>query len=106
MSLQNGNNKMSKSDKNDKTRINLGDGEETIRMKIRKAKTDSIAGIETDNEKRPEAKNLTTMMRCVSRGIEMGMIFVVVCVGERTDGRGNKGERERKSDVFGFDRNS
>ena len=97
MSLQNGNNKMSKSDKNDKTRINLGDGEELIRMKIRKAKTDSIAGIETDNEKRPEAKNLTTMMRCVSRGRMKGvMIFCCVCVGEGTDGRGNEGERKGK----------
>ena len=42
MSLQNANKKMSKSDKSQKSIINLVDDSEMIRLKIRKAKTDSF----------------------------------------------------------------
>ena len=45
MSLQNGLKKMSKSDKSLKSCINLVDDSETIRLKIRKAKTDSFGTI-------------------------------------------------------------
>tara|TARA_E500000331_G_C17241549_1_gene707220 strand:- start:469 stop:1500 length:1032 start_codon:yes stop_codon:yes gene_type:complete len=70
MSLRDGNKKMSKSDISDFSRINLLDNEDTIRNKIRKAKTDSesIMGPEVLDEygkinndislKRPEAVNL------------------------------------------------
>ncbi len=70
MSLRNGNKKISKSDDSDYSRINLLDDEDSIRNKIRKAKTDSesIMGVEALDAKgdfkndvvfnRPEAVNL------------------------------------------------
>lgn len=60
MSLRDGTKKMSKSDVSDYARIHLLDDEETIRLKIRKAKTDSepIPGNAEGLEDRPEAKNL------------------------------------------------
>ncbi|MGE0178455.1 MAG: tryptophan--tRNA ligase [Sphingomonas sp.] len=63
MSLRDGNAKMSKSDPSDMSRINLGDDDDAIASKIRKAKTDpealpdqvgALAG-------RPEALNLVTI---------------------------------------------
>ena len=60
MSLKDGNNKMSKSDPSDLSRINLTDNKDSIINKIKKAKTDPMplpSSIE-ELEKRPEAKNL------------------------------------------------
>jgi len=63
MSLRDGNTKMSKTDPSDMSRINLGDDDDTIAQKIRKAKTDpdplpdSIAALKG----RPEALNLVTI---------------------------------------------
>ena len=60
MSLRDGTKKMSKSDTSDYSRINMTDDAETIRLKIRRAKTDpeplpaTIAAL----EQRPEADNL------------------------------------------------
>jgi tryptophanyl-tRNA synthetase len=63
MSLRDGNAKMSKSDPSDMSRINLGDDDDAIALKVRKAKTDAdplpdsfaaLAG-------RPEAANLVTI---------------------------------------------
>ncbi len=60
MSLRDGTKKMSKSDTSDYSRINMTDDADTIRQKIRKAKTDphpmpsTVAEVET----RPEAANL------------------------------------------------
>ena len=60
MSLRDGNNKMSKSDASDFSRINLTDGPDAIAQKIRRAKTDleplpsELEGLEG----RPEAENL------------------------------------------------
>src|SRR5207245_5025761 len=60
MSLRDGTKKMSKSDSSDYSRLNMTDDADTIRQKIRKAKTDphpmpsTIAEVET----RPEAANL------------------------------------------------
>lgn len=58
MSLRDGNKKMSKSDTNDYSRINLMDSRDTIRDKIKKAKTDSITAIYYDQLNRPELSNL------------------------------------------------
>ena len=64
MSLRNGNNKMSKSDPSDMSRINLTDGADQIAQKFRKAKTDPEplpdAGIDAEVGRidRPEAFNL------------------------------------------------
>jgi tryptophanyl-tRNA synthetase len=64
MSLRNGNNKMSKSDPSDMSRINLTDDADQIALKIRKAKTDPepLPGPDVDAEEgrleRPEAFNL------------------------------------------------
>ena len=56
MSLQDGTKKMSKSDPNDASRINVLDPPEMIRLKIKRCKTDALPGIEWDNPLRPEAK--------------------------------------------------
>ena len=61
MSLRDGTNKMSKSDESDFSRINLTDDRDTIALKIRKARTDSIMGVTFDPENRPEASNLVTI---------------------------------------------
>lgn len=58
MSLRDGRNKMSKSDNSDLSRVNLTDDADTIRKKIRRARTDSEPGMTIDIESRPEATNL------------------------------------------------
>ncbi len=60
MSLRAGNNKMSKSEPSDMSRINLTDSADDIAKKIRKAKTDPEPLPETMDElaDRPEARNL------------------------------------------------
>lgn len=61
MSLRDGTSKMSKSDSSDNSRINLTDDVDTIIRKVKKAKSDSIAGITYEPEVRPEAANLVTI---------------------------------------------
>lgn len=68
MSLTDGTKKMSKSDTNDASRINLMDPPEVIRKKIKSAKTDSIRGLEFDNPARPEVHNLLTIYASLSGG--------------------------------------
>ncbi len=58
MSLLDGSQKMSKSDKNDGSRITLLDPPDLIVKKIKRAKTDAKIGLEFDNPNRPEANNL------------------------------------------------
>ena len=65
MSLTDGTNKMSKSDSNDYSRINLLDPPELIRDKIKRCKTDAEVGIEWDNPQRPEATNLLNIYAAV-----------------------------------------
>ena len=63
MSLRDGTKKMSKSDPSDFSRIHLSDDADTIRNKIRKAKTDPHPLPESPEEfnGRPEAENLMTI---------------------------------------------
>jgi len=61
MSLNDGQKKMSKSDPNENSRINLLDSPEKIEKKIKRAKSDSFTGIEFNNPERPESKNLITI---------------------------------------------
>ena len=65
MSLSDGTNKMSKSDTNDNSRINLLDPPDIIRSKIKKCKTDEYIGIEYNNPNRPEATNLLNIYMAV-----------------------------------------
>ncbi len=65
MSLTDGKNKMSKSDANDNSRINVLDPPKVIRDKIKKCKTDAFVGLEWDNPERPEATNLLTLYSAV-----------------------------------------
>jgi tryptophanyl-tRNA synthetase len=58
MSLTDGSNKMSKSDPNEGSRVNLLDPPELITKKIKRAKTDPVMGLEFGNPERPEADNL------------------------------------------------
>ena len=60
MSLRDGTKKMGKSDPSDQTRINLTDDADSIRLKIKRAKTDADAlpGDPAGLEGRPEAANL------------------------------------------------
>ena len=68
MSLTDGNSKMSKSDANDGSRINILDPPDLIRSKIKKCKTDLIKGLEWDNPDRPEATNLLNIYLAVQPG--------------------------------------
>ena len=61
MSLTDGRNKMSKSDPNDNSRINLLDTPELVRKKIKRAKTDAAVGLAFDDPERPEADNLLAL---------------------------------------------
>jgi len=72
MSLTDGTNKMSKSDANDYSRINVLDDPAVIRDKIKKAKTDAFVGLEWDNAERPEATNLLNIYLAVQPPKEEG----------------------------------
>ncbi len=61
MSLADGTKKMSKSDPSEYSRIELTDDADAIAKKIRKAQTDSTAGISYDPENRPAVANLLTI---------------------------------------------
>jgi tryptophanyl-tRNA synthetase len=65
MSLTDGTSKMSKSDPNDGSRINILDPPNVIRDKIKRCKTDAFVGIEYDNPERPEATNLLNIYMAV-----------------------------------------
>tara|TARA_B100001123_G_scaffold101927_1_gene117881 strand:+ start:4476 stop:5474 length:999 start_codon:yes stop_codon:yes gene_type:complete len=60
MSLRNGQNKMSKSDESDYSRINITDNKDLINLKIQKAKTDPhpLPSKKEELDNRPEAANL------------------------------------------------
>ena len=66
MSLSDGTSKMSKSDPNDNSRINVLDPPDIIRAKIRRCKTDAEVGLTWDDPTRPEAINLLTIYQAVS----------------------------------------
>ena len=66
MSLNDGLKKMSKSDSNENSRINLLDSPEKIVKKIKRAKSDSFTGIEFNNSERPESKNLIMIYSILS----------------------------------------
>jgi tryptophanyl-tRNA synthetase len=68
MSLRDGSAKMSKTDPSDMSRINLGDSDDTIAQKIRKAKTDPdpLPEDPTLLDPRPEAKNLVGIYAAVT----------------------------------------
>jgi tryptophanyl-tRNA synthetase len=66
MSLRDGTKKMSKSDSSEQSRINLIDDADTIALKLRRAKSDSVLGISYDPENRPEASNLLTIFAALS----------------------------------------
>jgi tryptophanyl-tRNA synthetase len=66
MSLRDGTRKMSKSDPSEQSRISLSDDADTIALKFRRAKSDSILGIGYDPENRPEASNLLTIFAALA----------------------------------------
>jgi len=66
MSLTDGTKKMSKSEENDNSRINMMDDADTIRRKIKVAKTDLCRGLEFDNPERPEVNNLLGLYQLAS----------------------------------------
>ena len=66
MSLIDGTKKMSKSDPNEGSRINLLDAPEVITKKIKRAKSDSYIGIEFNNPERAESKNLLMIYSILS----------------------------------------
>ena len=66
MSLRNPLQKMSKSDNQDMTRINLSDSPDQIRNKIRKAVTDSIGQVTFDPQERPGVSNLLEIYSALS----------------------------------------
>lgn len=66
MSLSDGRSKMSKSDPNEGSRLNLLDPPELIIKKIKRAKTDPAMGLEFGNPERPEADNLLGLYALLS----------------------------------------
>lgn len=66
MSLTDPTSKMSKSDENEKSRINLLDPENIIKKRIRTAVTDSLGTIAYDPENRPGISNLMTIYSVIS----------------------------------------
>ena len=66
MSLIDGSRKMSKSDPNEGSRINLLDTPEIISKKIKRAKSDSYVGLEFNNTERPESRNLLMIYSILS----------------------------------------
>lgn len=58
MSLRDGRKKMSKSDPSPMSRIDITDSPDTVRAKLRRAKTDALPGLVYDKETRPERTNL------------------------------------------------
>jgi tryptophanyl-tRNA synthetase len=72
MSLTDGTRKMSKSDADDGSRINVLDPPNVIRDKIKRCKTDALEGIEWDNPERPEATNLLNIYAAVSMQGQQG----------------------------------
>lgn len=66
MSLSDPTKKMSKSDENDKSRINLLDPENIIKKRIRSAVTDSLGTVQYDPENRPGISNLMTIYSVIS----------------------------------------
>lgn len=72
MSLTDGTSKMSKSDRDDASRINVLDPPDVIRDKIKRCKTDAIVGLEWNNPDRPEATNLLNIYAAVQPAIDKG----------------------------------
>ncbi|KYQ90083.1 tryptophanyl-tRNA synthetase [Tieghemostelium lacteum] len=71
MSLNDGSVKMSKSNPQENSRINLSDSDKEIQSKIKKSKTDSIMGISYDPENRPDISNLLSILSsCTDRHID------------------------------------
>ncbi len=66
MSLIDGTKKMSKSDPNEGSRINLLDSPEIISKKIKRAKSDSYVGLEFNNPERSESRNLLMIYSILS----------------------------------------
>ena len=66
MSLTDGRSKMSKSDPNEGSRINLLDPPELITKKVKRAKTDPVMGLEFGNPERPETDNLLGLYALLS----------------------------------------
>jgi tryptophanyl-tRNA synthetase len=66
MSLRDGRKKMSKSDPDDASRINLTDSADAIRDKVRKAKTDAAPGFAYDAAASPEKANLIDVFAAVT----------------------------------------
>ncbi len=70
MSLLDATCKMSKSNPNDNSRINLLDSPDVIVKKIKKCKTDQLVGLEWNNVDRPECGNLISIYQLLSNRTE------------------------------------
>lgn len=66
MSLDDGSAKMSKSNPNELSRINLLDTPDQLRNKLKRCKTDTAEGLEFGNPDRPEATNLLTIYQLMT----------------------------------------
>ena len=93
MSLRNPLKKMSKSDNQDMTRVNLTDSSDEIRNKIMKAVTDSTGQVTFDPKERPGVSNLVSIFSAVS-----GLTVDQVC--ERFDGKQTVHLKEELAEVL------
>ena len=67
---------MSKSAESEFSRVNLLDDADTIQKKLKRAKTDTFQGLESDNPERPEARNLITMYQLMTGHSKVGFCIL------------------------------
>ena len=100
MSLRDGTKKMSKSDASEQSRISLTDDADTIALKFRRAKSDSILGISYDPENRPEASNLLTIFAALAERprAEIEQVYAGATFADFKSASGRPRGREARAD--------
>lgn len=79
MSLRDPTKKMSKSDPIAAGRLSLLDTDDEIALKLQRAKTDSLPGVQYDRARRPEVANLIDIYAALSN--RSGIVFVYRLIG-------------------------
>jgi tryptophanyl-tRNA synthetase len=97
MSLTDGTKKMSKSDENaDNSCIYLLDSPDEIARKVKRAKTDSDASLQFDEDNRPEVTNLMSMFKVLSGRSDSSNADIEAYF----EGKGSKGLKEELTEVL------
>jgi tryptophanyl-tRNA synthetase len=95
-SLTDGTKKMSKSDPNPDSCIYLLDSPDAIARKVKRAKTDSNASLQFDEDNRPEVTNLMSMFKILSGRDDSSNADIEAYF----EGKGSKGLKEELTEVL------